>query len=127
MHYLKPPPLVVVFDCDEDSMDRNLLRALLARGMDVRTALEENMIDRGDAEHLDYATQQGRVLFSFNRGDFYQLHTQYLSQDKFHAGIVLANQQHYSVGEQMRRILRLSTAMSAEDMRNRIEFLSAWG
>jgi hypothetical protein len=113
--------------CDEDSMDRNLIRALLARGMDVTTALEENMIDRGDAEHLDYATQQGRVLFSFNRGDFYQLHTQYLSQDKFHTGIILANQQHYSVGEQMRRILRLSAAMSTGDMRNRIEFLSAWG
>ena len=113
--------------CDEDSMDRDLVRALLARGMDVTTALEENMIDRQDAEHLDYATQQRRVLLSFNRGDFHQLHTQYLSQDKLHAGIILANQQHYSVGEQMRRILRLSATKSPTDMQNRIEFLSAWG
>ena len=31
-----------------------------------------------------------------------------------------------SVGEQMRRLLRLIAARTAEDMRNRIEFLSNW-
>lgn len=113
--------------CDEDSMDRDLVRALRARGVDVTTAFEEDMIDRADEEHLDYATQQGRALFSFNRGDFYQIHTEYLSQGKSHAGIILANQQPYSVGEQMRRILRLIAARSAEDMKNWVEFLSAWG
>ena len=111
---------------DEDSMDRNLVRALRARGMDVSTALEENMIYQTDREHLEYATEQGRVLFSFNRGDFYQLHTEYLAMGRPHAGIILANQQHYSVGEQMRRILRLSAAKSAEAMQNWLEFLSAW-
>jgi hypothetical protein len=42
-----------------------------------------------------------------------------------HAGIILAAQQRYSVGEQMRRLLRLISALTAEEMRNRIEFLSA--
>lgn len=42
------------------------------------------------------------------------------------AGIILANQQQYSVGEQMRRILRLIAAKSAEEMRDWVEFLSAW-
>lgn len=111
---------------DEDSMDRNLVRALRARGMDVSTALEENMVYRTDKEHLEYATAQERVLFSFNRGDFYQLHTRYLAMGRPHAGIILANQQHYSVGEQMRRILRLSAAKSTEGMQNCLEFLSAW-
>ena len=55
--------------CDEDSMDQDWVRALRARGMDVTTALEENMVSRKDEEHLDYATEQGRVLFSYNRGD----------------------------------------------------------
>ena len=113
--------------CDEDSLDHDLTRALRARGMDVTTALEENMIAREDEEHLDYATQQGRVLFSFNRGDFYRLHTRYLTQGKLHAGIILANQQQYSVGGQMRRILKLSAAKTAADMKNWLEFLSAWG
>jgi hypothetical protein len=47
---------------DEDSMSRSLVRALRARRVDVTTALEEGMIERSDAEHLDYATTQGRVL-----------------------------------------------------------------
>ena len=64
---------------DEDSMDRNLMRALRARNVDVTTALDENMIERTDAEHLDFALGQGRVLFSFNRGDFLRLHSQYLA------------------------------------------------
>jgi uncharacterized protein with PIN domain len=79
--------------CDEDSMDQDLVRALRVRGLDVTTALEEKMIKREDEQHLDYATQQGRVLFSFNRSDYYRLHTQYLAQNKSHAGIILANQQ----------------------------------
>jgi hypothetical protein len=90
--------MMVRLYCDEDSMDQDWVRALRARSMDVTTALEENMVGRKDEEHLDYATQQGRVLFSFNRGDFYQLHTHYLAQGKSHAGIILANQQQYSVG-----------------------------
>ena len=57
---------------DEDSMSRALVRALRARGIDVTTALDEGMIERTDAEHLAFATNQGRVLYSFNVGDFYK-------------------------------------------------------
>lgn len=42
-----------------------------------------------------------------------------------HAGIILGSQ-HYSVGEQMRRLLRIITTKSAEEMINQVEFLSAW-
>ena len=75
---------------DEDSMSRSLVRALSVRGVDVTTALEEKMIERSDADHLDFATRQGRVLFSFNVGDFYRLHRDYLARGKRHAGIILA-------------------------------------
>lgn len=111
---------------DEDSMDGDLVRALRARGVDVTTALDEHMIERSDAEHLDFALLQGRVLFSFNRGDFLRLHSQYLAIGKSHAGLILARQQQHSAGEQMRRMLRLIAAKSAEEMRNCVEFLSAW-
>jgi hypothetical protein len=35
-------------------------------------------------------------------------------------------QQHYSMGEQMRRLLRLIASKSAGEMENWVEFLSAW-
>jgi uncharacterized protein with PIN domain len=111
---------------DEDSMDNALVRALRSRGLDVTTAHAEGMIEQSDMEHLVYATNQGRVLYSFNRGDFYRLHTEFLRQGKSHGGVILAQQQQYSVGEQMRRILKLNAAKSAEEMQNWVEFLSAW-
>jgi predicted nuclease of predicted toxin-antitoxin system len=112
---------------DEDSMRRSLVRALRARGVDVITALEAGMIEREDVEHLDYATEQGCVLCTFNVGDFYRLHSEYVAQGKPHAGIILMRQQYYSVGEQMRRLLKLMASKPADEMKNWVEFLSAWG
>ena len=112
---------------DEDAMAHRLSQELRMRGVDVTTALDEGMIERGDREHLEHATQQRRVLYSFNIGDYYQLHTEYLQQAKSHAGIILAQQQRYGLGEQLRRLLRIIAVRSPEDMQNNIEFLSAWG
>jgi hypothetical protein len=111
---------------DEDSMDHALVRALRARGVDVVTALDAGLIERADSLHLAYAIRQGRVLYTFNVGDYYELHTAYLAQGKSHTGMILAPQQRYSAGEQMRRVLHLVATKSAEAMINQIEFLSRW-
>jgi Tfp pilus assembly protein PilZ len=95
--------------------------------MDVQTALEAAMIERTDEDHLVCATAAGRVLCSFNVGDFYRLHTNYMAQHKAHTGIILARQQQYSVGEHMRRLLNLIAHRTEEEMQNRVEFLSVWG
>jgi len=84
---------------DEDSMDRDLVRALRARGVDVLTAIDADRMGRSDKDHLLFATSQERVLYSFNRGDFFRIHTQLIADGAGHAGIVLARQQHYLVGE----------------------------
>ena len=112
---------------DEDSMRMALVEALRARGVEVVTALDGGMVERRDEDHLEYATAQGRVLYSYNVRDYYRLHTAFLREGKAHAGIILGRQQYYSVGEQMRRLLKLIATISAEEMQNRVEFLSAWG
>jgi Domain of unknown function (DUF5615) len=111
---------------DEDSMDQAFLQALRARGVDIRTAYEEGMVGRSDIDQLRWAATQGRVLYSFNVGDFYHLHTTFLGQQEDHAGIILVQQQRYAVGEQLRGVLRLMAATSAEEMVNQVVFLSAW-
>ena len=108
---------------DEDCMDRDLVAALRARGVDVLTATDAEMIQRSDTEHLDYATSQGRVLYTFNRGDFDQLHTSYLSTGKKHASIILALQQQYSIGSQMRQLLEILATNSLATMQNTVVFL----
>lgn len=102
--------MIVRLYIDEDSMDRDLVNALRARGVDVTTAQADGLTECGDEVHLEHAQQQGRVPYSFNRDDFYRLHTAYLAHGKTHAGIILARPQQYSVGEQMRRLLKLMAA-----------------
>lgn len=111
---------------DEDSARHSLARELRVRGADVVTAVEIGTGGQMDEQQLEWATNNSRVLYSFNRGDFFGLHTVWLRSGRSHAGIVLSRQD-LSVGEQMRRLLRLINRLSAEEMRNRVEFLSSWG
>jgi len=111
---------------DEDSVNRALIRARRARGMDVTNAVDAGYVGSPDVTQLEHATAQGRVLFTYNVGDFLDLHTRLRQQAGSLAGLILAVQQRYSVGEQMRRILRMNRERSTDDMRNRVEFLTAW-
>lgn len=112
---------------DEDAMDTDLVAALRARGITVTTATEAGLIQVPDEQHLAFATAHGCVLYTFNVSDFYRLHTNWLQAGREHAGLILAPQQRYSVGEQLRRLLRLCTARTAGEMRNHVEFLAHWG
>ncbi len=105
-------------------MDQHLVRALRARGIDVITALDARMIGRTDEEHLDFAISEGRVLCTFNVADFYRLHGECVESGRKHAGIILVQQQRYTLGEELRRVLKLLATESAESMQNRGEFLS---
>ncbi len=112
---------------DEDSMSHALTLTLRHQGVDVLTALEAGTIKAADSVQLEFATSQQRVLYSYNVGDFYRLHSEFLGQGKSHAGIVLCGQTQFSIGEQARRIAEIATAISPDDMCGRVEFLGAWG
>src|SRR5258708_8194964 len=92
---------------DEDAMQRALVVALRARRIDVQSALEAGMINRGDEDHLRWSTKEERVLYSFNLSDYAVLHDRWLARGEGHCGIVLAPQQLYPAGEQLRRMLLL--------------------
>jgi len=112
---------------DEDAVDRALVNALRSRGVTVTTALEAGLTGRPDEEQLAFATERECVLYSHNASDFHRLHTEWISAGREHSGIVLAPQQRFSVGEQLRRILRIRATASAGSVRNQIEFLTKWG
>ena len=112
---------------DEDAMRGNVVFGLQARKVDVIRASDAAMVQREDEDQLMTATGLGRVLYSYNRGDYQLLHQQWLTEGRNHSGIVVAKQQHYSIGEELRRLTRLMGTVTAEEMRNRIEYLSNWG
>jgi hypothetical protein len=117
-----PDPIKLYLD--EDTISRALIKALRSRNVDLLTAKEAKLIQAPDQDHLDYATSQGRTIFSFNTRDFVKLHTAYLSENRHHAGIIVSDQ--VQIGLIVRRLLKLLHGRSAEEMRNWLEFLSNW-
>jgi hypothetical protein len=112
---------------DEDAMDADLVAALRSRGVAVITALDAGLTGKPDPEQLAFATAHECALYTFNVSDFYRLHTQEIGAGRGHSGMILASQQRLSIGEQLRRILRLRSTRTAANMRNQVEFLGNWG
>ena len=111
---------------DEDAMDHGLVIALRSRRVDVLTASDCGMVNRIDEDHLEYASRNGLVLYSYNIGDYSSIHAQWITSGRQHSGIVVAPQQRYTIGEQQRRLLSLVSRLSAAEMRSRFKYLSSW-
>ena len=112
---------------DDDSGSHIVRRAGLDRGWDIVRAEDVGMSGRADVEHLTYAREGGRATITANIRDFVALHRAWLRQGEHHAGIILVRQQTWSAGEVVRRPQRMQDAFGAEDMVDRIEWLSRWG
>ncbi|PSB50064.1 hypothetical protein C7B67_15830 [filamentous cyanobacterium Phorm 6] len=111
---------------DEDTLRKAFVQALRENGIDVVTVSDANNLGRIDEEQLIWATEQGRVIYTFNSRDFCRMHGSSLAVGNSHAGIIVAPRQSYSVGEQLRGLLNLSGSKSAEEMMNQLEFLGTY-
>lgn len=109
---------------DEDAQRTDLIQALRARQVDVLTVTEANLLGEDDDLQLKYAATESRVVFTFNRGDFFDLHTKWLTRGQSHSGIIVSDQ--LSTGIIIRRLLKLIDSKTAEDMKDWLEFLSNW-
>jgi Domain of unknown function (DUF5615) len=111
---------------DEDACSTGLAQALRSSGIDVVTVGEVDRWSFSDESHLIWAEKQGRSIYSHNMGDFCRLHGSFMAGNLNHAGIVLAPQQQYSIGQQLRGLLKLVASCSAAEMENQLVFLSAY-
>jgi hypothetical protein len=111
---------------DEDTIKTALVKALRNADLDVITVVDAGMLGRSDEEQLNWSTEQKRVIYSFNIGDFCKLHKNYVIRGKTHTGIILAPQQQYSIGRQLTGLLKLVAAYSPEDMMNQLVFLNSY-
>ena len=78
---------------------------------------EIDLLSVSDEHLLNSASQQGRVLFSFD-ADFTRLH----AAGHQHAGIVYAPRQT-AIGQQVRSLLLIYQILSPEEMINHLEFI----
>jgi len=112
---------------DEDADAHALLNGLRHRGWDVTSSRERGLLGCSDEEQLTWASEQGRALYTYNASDFCRLHSEFLGQGRHHAGIIIGDQQTVSIGEELRRLIKISEAKTAADMKDQLEFLSNWG
>lgn len=108
---------------DADASSKALQLALLNRGQDVtRTPNEWMRADASDEQQLLGATGQGRVIFTYNIGDFQNLARQYTH----HAGILLAAQRSFSLRELIELLDKSLSTTTANEWIGQMRWLSDW-
>ncbi len=84
--------------------------------MDVSSVPEADMLSASDEEHLAFAFDQKRVIFTHD-DDFLKL-----AADTEHAGIFYSSQQS-TIGSIIRGLMLIYEVLEPEDMHNQVEFL----
>ncbi len=101
--------------------DEHIAKAVIAglrqRGVDVRTAPEAGLLGATDIMHLADALENGRVILTQDT-DFLVL----AANGADHAGIAYAPQ-HTPAGSIIRGAMLIVRAMTADEMRGKVEFL----
>ena len=90
---------------------------LRRRGVDVLRAQDAGLMSADDPTHLEFASEQGRVMFTQD-ADFLRLHDAGVP----HRGIVYAPQ-HTPIGRIVRGLMLIYDVLEAEDMVSHVEFL----
>lgn len=101
----------------DEHVPQAVANGLRQRGVEVLTVAEADLLGASDEEHLAFARQEGRVLYTQD-ADFLRLH----ASGAQHAGIVYAPQQT-SVGDAIRGLLLVAEMLGADDMKGHVEFL----
>jgi Domain of unknown function (DUF5615) len=98
--------------------------ALRSAGIDAVSTSEVGRLGESDESQLEWATAEKRAFMTFNVAHFAAMHTNWMRQNRHHAGIVLSSQR--SLRDLLRRLKRLAAALDSEAMCDRLEFLTDW-
>jgi hypothetical protein len=98
--------------------------ALRKAGLDALSTPEAGRLAEADELQLAWAASEGRALVTFNVAHFAALHASWVKTGRHHAGIVVSSQR--TLGDVVRRLLRLANTLDAEALCDRIEFLGDW-
>jgi len=110
-------PQTIRFHLDEN-VNHAIARGLRHSGIDVTRTSEAGLLGASDEEHIDFAQEENRVIFTQNR-DFLRLHHAGVN----HIGIAYCARGTRPIGEIIDSLILIREALGPEDMRNRIEFI----
>lgn len=98
----------------------SLLASLGFRALNARDAGRRGA---SDSEQLSYAAERGMAIMTHDRGDFEELHRQYLASGQTHAGIVIVFRHNRGPYEIAGRVRDLLNALTADEMRNQLIYI----
>lgn len=88
-------------------------------GIDALSVIDLGISGVSDEQHLQLATEQGRVLCTHDQ-DFIQL----AAENFEHNGIIFAQQSEASIGRWVNKLRNLHNEKSDQDLRGQFYFLS---
>ena len=119
----KVPRLFIALYTDED-VTSHLTPALQRRGYTAQSAAEAHNLEATDEAQLEYATEHGMTILTYNAQDFVLLAQSWYFAGREHAGIVISEQfSQRRFGELLRQVLRFLDSVTADEMYNQILFL----
>jgi len=98
--------------------------ALRLRGWEALTTIEAGRQGSTDEQQVEYATENGFVILSYNVTDFPAMHYRILADGKTHAGIIVATQEN--PGRNAKTLLKLLDIFDAEDFADQLIYLNNW-
>lgn len=105
---------------DED-VHATLSEALRKRGYDAINVQELGKKGISDQGLIDEAIKNRSCIMTYNIKDFIILHNNFLERNQSHFGIIVSKQ--LSLGETLKRLLKILKTSTAEKIKGRVEFL----
>lgn len=102
----------------DEHIDAAIANGLRQRGIDSTTTADAGLLQATDEEHLAYALAEGRVVVTHD-DDFLELHSRGIP----HAGIAYCHMHARTIGQIIRGLVLVHQCLTAEEMRNEVEFL----
>ena len=106
----------------DENVDVRVAEGLRRRGIEAFSAIEEGMIGAADREHFAYAFKIQAVIFTHDH-HFIEIAKELTKDGKTHYGVIFVDMNRLRVGECVKRLALYTEVLSAEEMRNQIEFL----
>ena len=106
----------------DENVDVRVAEGLRNRGIKAFSAVEKGLTGVSDIEHFRYAYEIQAVIFTHDR-HFLQIANTLTMEGKEHWGVIYVEMNRLSIGECIKRLALYADVLSAEEMKNKIDFL----
>lgn len=106
----------------DENVDIRVAEGLRMRGLRAFSAIEKGMSGKTDTEHFKLASEMQAAIFTHDH-HFVQIAEKFAGEGKEHWGVIFVEMNRLSVGECIKRLALYVELLSAEEMKNQIEFL----